>query len=78
MENKKALEAGALVSKFTYAVKNQINNFFPNGIMTSSVVVGSIFLSSDELFRMEQLPVSTSADFIWKKKQDFSSKCSEN
>jgi len=32
--------------------------------MSSGEVVGSIFLSGDELFRMEELSVGTSSDFI--------------
>ncbi len=35
--------------------------------MTTSIVVGGIFLASDELFRMEQLTVCTSTHLIWKK-----------
>ena len=32
--------------------------------MSSGEVVGSIFLSGDKLFRVEELSVSTSSDFI--------------
>jgi hypothetical protein len=32
--------------------------------MTTSVVIGGIFLSSNQLFGMEQLAVSTSSDFV--------------
>jgi hypothetical protein len=32
--------------------------------VTTSIVVGSIFLASDELLRVEKLPVGTSANLI--------------
>merc|ERR1719219_1029767 len=38
--------------------------FLSNGVMSTSVVVGSIFLSGDELFRVEELAVGSSSDFI--------------
>jgi hypothetical protein len=64
MENEKSLETSALIGQLADAVKNQINDFLANGVVATSVVVGSIFLSSDQLFRVEQGAVSTSADLI--------------
>ena len=37
---------------------------FSNGVMSSSIVVSSIFLASDKLFRVGELTVGTSSDFI--------------
>ena len=45
-------------------IKAQIDDFFSNGIMTSGIVVCSIFFTSDELFGMEQVMICSSSDFI--------------
>ena len=34
------------------------------GIMSASIIIGSIFFSSDQLFRMKQLPVGSGTNFI--------------
>ena len=56
-----------LTSQFANSVQNQINNLLADGVMTASVIIGSIFLSSDHLFWMEQLAISTGADLVCKK-----------
>ena len=38
--------------------------FFADSVVTTSVVVGSIFFASDKLFRVEKLAICTGADFI--------------
>ena len=58
------LETSTLISEFSNSVKDEIDNFFTNGVVTSGIVVGSIFFTSDQLFWMEELSVSTSTDFI--------------
>ena len=45
-------------------VQNKINHFFPNSVVTASIVVSSIFFASDQLFRVKQLSVGTSTNFI--------------
>lgn len=64
MKDKESLKTGALVRQFTDAIQNQINDFLSDGVVTTSIVVGSIFLSGDQLLRMEQRAVGTSADLI--------------
>jgi hypothetical protein len=64
IENKKPLEASAVVSKLTNAVQAEINNLLPDCVMTTGKVVGSIFLATDELFRVEELTVGSSPYFI--------------
>jgi len=64
VEDEEALKTSALVSQLTNAVENQVDNFLADGVMTTCVIVGSILLSGDELFGMEQLTVSASADLI--------------
>ena len=58
------LETSTLISQFSDSVEDKIDDFFTNGVVTSGVVVGSIFFTSDQLFWMEELSVSTSTDFI--------------
>ena len=66
MEDEESLETCALISQFADPVKNQVNNLLPNGVVTASIVVGSIFLPSDELFWVEQLAVCASAYLVYK------------
>jgi hypothetical protein len=64
VEDQEALETSALISQLADAVKYKVDDFLANGVVTTSVVVGGIFLASDQLFGVEQLAVGTSADFI--------------
>ena len=64
MEDEESLKSSAVVSQLADAVQDKVNNLFANGIMSSGVVVGSIFLSSDKLLRVEELSVGSSADLI--------------
>ena len=64
MEDEESLQSGALVSQLANAVQHQINDFFPDSVVTTSIVVCGILLSGDQLFRMEELAVGASADFI--------------
>jgi len=64
MENQESLQASALVRKLADAVKHQIDDFLADSVVATSVVVGGIFLSGDELLGVEQGAVRTSADFI--------------
>ncbi len=64
VEEKESLKSRALVSKLADTVKNQIHNLLSDGVVTTSVVVGSILLSSDELLWVEELAVSASPHLI--------------
>jgi len=64
VEDEETLETGTLIGQFTDSVQNQIDQFLTNGVVTTSVVVGGIFLAGDKLFRVEQLAVSTGTDLI--------------
>jgi predicted TIM-barrel enzyme len=64
MEDEEALEASALVSQLTDAVKHQVNDFLANGVVATGIVVGSIFLSSDQLLWVEKLTVSAGTNLI--------------
>jgi hypothetical protein len=60
------LESGAIVGQTSDAIQDQVDDLLADRVMTSCVVVGRILLARDELLRMEQRPVGSSTDFIWK------------
>ena len=64
MEQEESLQSRALIGQLTNTVQDKIDNFLSNGVVSTSIVIGSIFLSSDQLFRVKELTVSTSSDFI--------------
>jgi hypothetical protein len=64
VEDKEALKASAVIGQLADAVEGEVDNFLANGVVTTGVVVGGIFLTGDQLLRVEQLTVGTSADFI--------------
>ena len=66
MEDEEALETGALVSTLANLVLNIINHLLPDRVVTSSVVVGCIFLARDQLLGVEQLAVGASANLIYR------------
>jgi hypothetical protein len=64
VEHQETLKTSTVIGELSDSVQTQIDDFFTNGVVTSGEVVGSIFLSGDKLFWVEQLSVSTSSDFI--------------
>jgi len=64
VEDEETLKTGALVGQLTNAIKNQVDNFFADGVVTTSVVVGGILLASDQLLWVEELAVGTSTNLI--------------
>ena len=53
-----------MISELSDSVEAEIDDFFTNGVVTTSEVVGGILLTRDELFWVEELSVGTSADLI--------------
>ncbi len=64
IEDQETLETSAVVGELANAVQAHVDNFLANGVVTTGEVIGGIFLTRDELFRVEQLAVSSSADLI--------------
>jgi len=64
VEDEETLETSTLISKFSDSVETEIDDFFTNGVMSSSEVVSGIFFTRDQLFWVEELSVGTSSDFI--------------
>jgi len=64
VEDKEALETSAVVSQLADTVENKIDNLLANGVVTTGVVIGGILLARDQLLRVEELTVGSSADLI--------------
>ena len=58
------LKSRALVGQFTNPIKHKINDFLSDGVVTTSIVIGSIFLSSYELFGMKKLTIGPSSYLV--------------
>ena len=63
-ENQEALKTCALVSQFPNSAQDEVNGLLANGVVSTGIVIGSIFLACNQLLRMEELVVGTSANFI--------------
>mmetsp|Transcript_29500 Transcript_29500/g.47309 ORF Transcript_29500/g.47309 Transcript_29500/m.47309 type:complete len:463 (+) Transcript_29500:77-1465(+) len=64
MEDKESLKTSTVVCKLTNTVQSKVNDLLTNGVMPTSVVVGSVFLTGNELLRVEELTVGSSSNFI--------------
>ena len=64
MENQEALKTCELVSQFSNSVQDKVNDPFASGVVCTGILIGSIFLVCDQLLRVEELAVGTSANFI--------------
>jgi phosphoribosylformylglycinamidine (FGAM) synthase-like amidotransferase family enzyme len=77
MEDKETLKTGTVISQLSDSVKDKINNFLTNGVVTTGIVIGSILFTRDQLLRVIKLSVSTSSDFVewsWLKIKENSSR----
>lgn len=64
MEHQESLQTGALIGQFANAIQHQINDLLADGVMAAGIVIGSILLAGDELFRVEQLTIGSGTDLI--------------
>jgi len=64
VKNHEALEASAVVRELADAVKDKVDDFLADGVVTASVVIGSIFLAGDDLLGVVELAVSAGADLV--------------
>merc|ERR1719326_1478115 len=62
--HEETLQTSAVVSKFADSVQDKVNNFLANGVVTTSVVVGSVLFARDQLLGVVQLAVGTGADLV--------------
>jgi len=64
VENEESLQAGAHVGQLADAVEDHVHDLLADGVVAARVVVGRVLLARDQLLRVEQLPVRSSAHFI--------------
>jgi hypothetical protein len=68
MKDQKALEADAIFDQSADTIRNNIGDLSTDRVMSSSIIIGCIFLARYQLIRMEQLAVGTRANRIFKAK----------
>jgi hypothetical protein len=64
VEDKESLKTRTVVSKLADAVQDEVDNLFSDGVVSTGVVIGGIFLSTDDLFRVVELGVGSTANFV--------------
>lgn len=64
VEYEESLKSRAGISDLADSVKGDVDKLLTNGIMATSVVVGSVLLATDEGLRVEELSVSSSSDLV--------------
>ena len=64
MEDEEPLETRALVSQLSDTVEDEVDDLFADGVVTTSVVVGRVFLAGYELLGVEKLAVGSSPHLI--------------
>jgi hypothetical protein len=64
MEDHESLQTSAVVGKLADAVQYEVHDLLADSVVATGVVVGSILLTRDDLLRMVQLTISSSADLI--------------
>jgi len=58
------LKSGAHIGNLANAVEDQVDDLLSDGVVTASVVVGSILLAADQLLGVEQLAVGAGSDLV--------------
>jgi hypothetical protein len=64
VHHEETLETVATLSNLADAFQSNVDVFLANGVVTTSVVVGSIFLALDQVLRVEQVLVSSTAEVV--------------
>lgn len=64
VEDQEALKTCALVGQFLDSVRDQVSDLLASGVVPSGVVIGSVFLSCEELLRVKELAVGASAGLL--------------
>ena len=64
VEDKEALKTSALIGELADSVEDEIDDLLADGVVSSGVVVGGVFLACDQLFRVEELSVGAGSDLI--------------
>jgi hypothetical protein len=70
VEDKKSLKSATVFCKFADAIQHKVDKFFPNGVMSSGVVVCGVLFPTDHLFGMKQTTVSSRSHFVCSSKYE--------
>ena len=65
MENDKTLKTRTRISQSSDPIHANLNLLFSDGVMPTSIIVGSIFFPSNKLFGMEQLAIGACTNLIY-------------
>ncbi|KAF1768825.1 hypothetical protein GCK72_000638 [Caenorhabditis remanei] len=65
-EKRESLESAAVISKTADSVENGVDQFLSDGVVTTSIIVGGVFLSGDHLLWVEKLLVGSRANLVCK------------
>lgn len=64
VEDEESLETGTVVGESSNSVHDVVDELLSDGVVTSSVVVGSVLLAVDEGLGVEQRPVLSGPDLV--------------
>ena len=64
MEDEESLEARAIIRNPANLVQHLVNQFLPDSVVATRIVVRSILLASDHLLRMEQASICAGTNFV--------------
>jgi hypothetical protein len=64
VEDEESLQTGTVVGESSNSVHDIVDELLSDGVVTSSVVVGSVFLAVDEGLGVEQRPVLSGPDLV--------------
>jgi hypothetical protein len=65
MEGNKTLKASALVCCQSYSIEKKVDNFVSKLNVTLGENISCVFLTTDKIFRVEKLLISSFTDFIY-------------
>jgi len=78
VKDHEALKTSTVISELSDAVKDKVDNLLADGVVTTSIVIGSVFLSGDKLLRVVELAVSSSPDFIERSRLEIDENATRN
>ena len=58
------MKTSAVFSLFSDSLQDAIDVFFPDGVMSSSIVISSILFPTNKLLGMEEISETSSSDFV--------------
>ena len=71
MEDHETLKTGTIPGELADFVHDDLDELLTNGVVTTGVVVGGIFFTGNQLFRVEKLTVGTGSDLQTDYKNSF-------